>query len=218
VKDEVTPFVEGMKVPQFDAGDAIKMTSVLRDKATQAYASGSKDLGRAYRSASDALEGQLERHLIAQGKEGADLLKAFRNARSLMAKSFDVEKALVQGGGRPDAKVYAAALRKGKPLTDELKVAGEFAQKFGDVAGVPKSGHANPFTIMDFGFGVGTGNPALPMARVAARYGLLSNAGQKALSTPNYAPGMLTKGAAPTLEELRKLGLGGLLGSMYAAQ
>jgi hypothetical protein len=217
VEDEISPFVKSMRVKQFDAGDAIAMTRTLRGKAEKAYASGDKELGKAYRATSDALESQIERGLAKQGKDGAELLANFRENRALMAKSYDVEKAL-RRTGRPDAAVYAAALRKGKPLTDELRVAGEFAKHFPDVAGVPKSGHANPFTVMDFGFGAATGNPALPMARVAARYGLLSGKGQEMFATPNYGPGMLTKGAAPTLEELRKLGLGGLLGSTYAAQ
>jgi hypothetical protein len=48
---------------------------------------------------------------------------------------------------------------------------------------------------------------------------LLSGKGQKMFAKPDYQPGLLTRGAAPTLEELRKLGIGGLLGpSLYAAQ
>lgn len=218
VKDEITPFVESMKVPQFDAGDAIAMTRHLREQAGAAFASGDKALGKTYVGASNAVEDQIERGLAAQGKDGAAMLKEFRDARILMAKSFDVEKALVAGNGRVDAKVYAAALRKGKPLADELATAGSFAKNFGDVAGVPKSGFANPFTIMDFGFGTATGSPALPMARVAARYGILSQPFQKAAVGPNYDPGMLTSASPAALKKLKELGLGGLLGSAYTAQ
>lgn len=219
VKDEITPIMDSMRVKEFDAGDAIAMTRYLRDKAGTAFADDNKDLGRAYAGASDALENQIERGLAAKGEDGAALLKNFRDARTLMAKSFDVEKALIAGNGRPDSRVYAAALRKGKPLTDELAVAGNFAKHYKDVAGVPQSGFANPFTIMDFGFGTATGSPILPMARVAARYGILSKPFQKAAVGPSYGPGLLTRNAPDALEEMRRLGLGGLLGpSVYAAQ
>jgi hypothetical protein len=209
----------GLRVKGFDAANGIKMIQILRDEASDAFRVGDSALGKAKREAAKALEDQIERGLAGMGKDGADLLKNFRDARTLMAKSHNVEKALVAEGGQVNAKVLGAALQRGKPLTGELKTIGAFANNFKDVAGVPKSGHANPFTIMDFGFGAATGNPTLPMARVAARYGLLSGKGQKMFAKPDYQPGLLTRGAAPTLEELRKLGLGGLLGpSLYAAQ
>jgi hypothetical protein len=109
-------------------------------------------------------------------------------------------------------------------LSDELKTIGGFANNFKDVARVPESGWANPFTIMDFGTSaVGSGiSPIaalLPPARVAARYGILSGPGQKLTAgQPSYGPGLLSQMTPEMLKELEKRGLGGLLGSAYATQ
>jgi hypothetical protein len=226
-KNEVAPFVDGLRVPAFDAGDAIKMTQVLRDQAGAAYGAGNKELGKAYREASKAIEDQLERHLAKQGKEGAEALKNFRDARQLMAKSHSVESAIVEGGGKVNARVLGAALQRGKPLTDELKTIGAFANNFKDVARVPESGWANPITTLDaFGtagmaaMDAGIGSIGLPAARLASRYGILSQPYQKAFTGPqSYGPGLMTRTAPGVLEKLERLGLGGLLGpSIYAAQ
>lgn len=206
----------GLRVKGFDSANGIKMIQILRDEASDAFRAGDSSLGKAKREAAKALEDQIERGLSAKGKEGAELLKNFREARTLMAKSHNVERALVAEGGKVNANVLGAALQRGKPLTDELKTIGAFANNFKDVAGVPKSGAANPFTIMDFGFGVGTGSPLLPMARVAARYGLLSGPGQRLLASPKYGPGTMERLSPELLKKLEKMGAGGLLG--YAAQ
>lgn len=226
VADEVTPFVEAMKVPSFDAGDAIKMTRLLRDKASDAYGAGNKELGKAYREASGALEDQLERHLAAQGKDGVAALKEFRDARTLMAKAHSVENAIVEAGGHVNAKALGKALQKGKPLSDELKTIGAFANNFGDVAGVPKSGWANPITALDAfqtagmaGMGMGPMSVALPAARTGARALITSQPYQKMFASgPSYGPGLLDRMTPEMLAELERRGMGGLLGSAYAAQ
>jgi hypothetical protein len=175
------------------------------------------------REASDAIEGQIERHLAAQGKNGADALQKFRDARTLMAKSHSVEQALVEGGGQVNAKVLGAALQRGKPLSGELKTIGAFANNFKDVSGVPKSGHANPLTVIDTGYSLGMApfNPiaaSLPLARVGARYGILSGAGQKAMAQPAYGPGLMDKLPANLSKDEAKRLLGLLGPSVYVGQ
>lgn len=194
VKDEITPVVESLKVDQFDAGDAMKMTQLLRDEANAAYRSGDNALGAAKKGAAKAIEDQIERHLSAQGQNGTELLKGFRDARTLMAKAHTLEDAVREGGGKVDAKKLGSRLQSGKPLTDEQKIIGQFANNFGDVAAIPKSGNANPLTALDFMQGGGVaalgGGPlalALPAARIGARYGLLSKPAQGLLSTPKTA-------------------------------
>jgi hypothetical protein len=184
--------VGGVNVETFDAGDAIRMTQILRDEASSAFASGQSGLGKAKREAADAIESQIERQLFAMGKNGGDLLRNFKESRKLMAKAHDVGDAIREGSGAVNAKTFGAKLQRGKPLTGGLATIGKFANTFGDVAGIPQSGHANPFTIMDAGYSVAGGalNPlayTLPLARVAARYGLLSNPVQRAVSSPTYA-------------------------------
>src|SRR3569623_275296 len=72
-KPEVSQLVESLSTPQFGADSAVDAISVLRDSANKAYASGDKGLGKAYKSASDAMESLLERNLAKTGQ--ADMLK-----------------------------------------------------------------------------------------------------------------------------------------------
>lgn len=225
VKNEVSEFVDSLKVPQFDAGDAIKMTRVLRDQADAAYAQGNKAMGKASKEAASAIEDEIERHLSSLGKDGVAVLKEFRAARTLMAKTYNVERALQEGGGRVNAKVLGAALQKGKPLTDELRTIGLFANNFGDVAGMPKSGWASPITALDAfgaagmaGVGAGPMSVALPAARMGAR-SLISNPKyQSAFVHPSYGPNAAQRLTPKMLKELEEQGVGGLLGSIYSAQ
>ena len=189
-----------LDVQNFDAGDAIKMIQVLRDDAGAAFAKGDKTLGRAKKEAAKAIEDQIERHLFSMGKDGGDLLKNFRAARKEMAKAHTTEAAIREGGGSVDAKYYGAQFQKGKPLSDGLDTVGAFANNFRDVAGIPKSGNASPLTALDFmqggtigALGGGFGAFALPAARIAARYGLLSSPVQKGMARPDYALGMIPR-------------------------
>jgi hypothetical protein len=204
--------VDSLKVGAMDAGDAIKMTRILREDASKAFASGDKALGKATRKASDAIEDQIERGLEAAGKDGAAMLKDFRAARVLMAKAYDVEKA-IRTGGAVDAKVFGKMLQKGRPLTDELRTIGLFANNFPEVAGIPKAGWSNPITALDAfgaagmaGMGAGPMAVALPAARLAARKAALSHQ-----SAPSYGPGLLERLPPEVLERLRRAGAGGLL-------
>lgn len=221
VKNEVDDFIQTLKEPQIDAGDAVAMIRVLREDASQAYAQGNKALGKANREAAKVIEDQIERHLNGLGKKGADILKNFREARTLIAKTHSVEDALVAEGGKVNSKVLGASLQKGKPLTDELKTIGAFANNFKDVAAIPKSGWANPLTILDMAGGTFGGLPgqALAGARVGARYGLLSGPGQKMFAKPDYSVGAGKRLTPEMLAWLEKYGGGGLLGSaVYASQ
>lgn len=219
----------GLKVAEFDAGDAIKMTQILRDEAGSAFAQGDKALGKAKREAAKAIEDQIERGLLLKGKDGVSLLKGFRDARQAMAKAHTIEDAIREGGGRVDAMKLGARFQAGKPLIGELATIGKFANNFGreGVAGIPKSGNASPFTALDFmqtglsaPLGMIAGGPAgaaaalgVPAARVGARYGLLSDMMQRGMSRPDYALGFPTR----TLGSLLKNApVAGTVGGMYA--
>jgi hypothetical protein len=207
-------------VKSFEAGNAVKMTQILRDEAADAFRTGDSALGKAKRDAAKALEDQIERGLMKSGADGQAALKSFRDARQLMAKAHDVEKALVEGGGQVNAKVLGAALQRGKPLTGELRTIGLFGNNFKDVAGVPQSGFSSPITALDAfgaagmaGMGAGPAAIALPAARLAARSLLTNPTFQRAAVHPHYGPGALPKLSAKTLKELERMGAGGLLGA-----
>lgn len=187
-KNDVAQALEGLKVNAFDAGDAVDMIKMLRTDADGAFRSGNSSLAKAQKGAADALESQLERALASAGDDGAGMLKSYRDARQLMAKTYSVEKALNDATGGVSGAKLAAQLSKGKPLSDELKTAAQFAQSY------PASNQSNvnvaPYSVLDmFGAGVGIGtNPAVAAgiaARPLARGAVLSQAGQR-LAQPSY--------------------------------
>jgi len=148
ISDEVSQIAQLFSVPKFDAGDALQATQYLRDKATDAFRKGETGLGKASREIAKAIEDQIERHLSSSvgGAQplhavtrpngqvvylsGQEMLKGFRDARTLMAKAHTVEDAIVEGGGSINAKKLAARAQAGKPLSGELKVIGDFANNF----------------------------------------------------------------------------------------
>ena len=219
VPPDVLNKTASLKTGAMDPGDALKMSQILRDQASQSFAAGDKGLAKASLQASKAIEDQVERGLEAAGENAKPMLDAFRNARALMAKSHTVEDAIREGGGVVDAKALGRAFQAGEPLSGPLKTIGAFANNFGDVAGVPKAGWANPITVMDafgstgmVGMGAGPYALALPAARVAARYGILSAPYQRAfLGTPDYGPGLLARAAPKALSAAERRALGGLL-------
>lgn len=177
--DKLDEVVATMRQPSFDAGDAIDATKVLRDLSETAYGQGDKALAKAYRGVSDALEDALDRHVAQTGSP--DAVKAFRDARKLIAKTYTVEKALNGETGAVSAQALAQQLRRGKPLSGELKTIAEIAEAF------PKATQAlkeapKALSPLDFGAaGIGLagsgGNPLAALglaARPAARSALLS--------------------------------------------
>jgi hypothetical protein len=180
---------------------------------------GAQNLAKAYQRGADALEDLVERNLKAQGGNQA-AVQELKDARQLIAKTYNIERALI--GENVNAKEFAKALGKGKPLTGDLEKIARFATNFKDVARVPESGWANPLTAVDFGVGaLGAGvSPmamALPAARVGARYGILSGPAQQMLGS-RYGPGLLDFAALKALNNpiSERAGLLGALG--YAGQ
>lgn len=194
-KSEVDDIVSGLNKESFDADSAVDLIAILRGNADDAFRAGKSQAGRAYRDASKALEGVIERHLAAGGKESSAMLAAFRKARELIAKTYSVEKAFNPATGQVSGPKLAQQLSK-KPLSGELKQAAEFAKAF------PKA--AREFNeslpgISPLDFYASGGVSALsrepwyllyPFLRQGTRNALLSQAGQKlavpaAPSTPN---------------------------------
>lgn len=153
---------------------------------------------RAFNDAAESIEGQIENYASSLGR--SDLVPQLREARKMIAKTYTVERALQKGSGNVDAKVLGRLFEKQKPLSDGLDKVGKFGATFGDVAGVPKSGNANPLTAVDFmqggisgPLGFLAGGPAgvaaalgMPLARIGARQALTSPFVQRAVSAPLY--------------------------------
>jgi len=124
----IIDIVESLKTPSFDVSAALSKIKLLRSDADKAYRANDATLGKVNKDAAKVLEDTIENYL-ANSKQ-TDLLQKFRDARQLIAKTYSVENALNQTTGSIDAKKLAAQLAKGKPLSGELKQAGQFAQAF----------------------------------------------------------------------------------------
>jgi hypothetical protein len=189
--DAVTGLIETMRKPSFDAGDAIDATKVLREMADKAYASGDKQLGKAYKSVSGALEDVLERNLQSKSP---DAVKEFRNARQLIAKTYTVEKALTDGTGSVNAQALVRDLKKGR-LSGDLKTIAETADTFKPAMQFLRESPKD-LSPLDWGAaGVGLagsgGNPLAALglvARPAVRSALLTGPAQRRAMNPLSLP------------------------------
>lgn len=190
----VSDAVARLRVPVFNASDAIKEIQLLRNGASDLFAKGEGALGKAHLQMANALENQIERQLSMQGKNGADMLAAFRDARKRMAISHTVEDAIREGSGSVNAGALARDVQGGEPLSGDILKAAKFANTVPSVTRVPQAGDANPITWFDFttgGYGAGAGNKwlaAMPAARIAARYGILSAPGQAMIGPTGLTP------------------------------
>jgi hypothetical protein len=197
--DEIADLVNSVRVGQFDAGDAVDATRLLRAAADKAYAQGDREKGKAARAASDALEEMLDRHL--QAANLPDALKVVRDARTTIAKTYSVQKGLNSQTGDVAAGALAKQLEKGKPLSGNLLTVAQTGSAF------PKATQAlkeapKALSPLDYAMAVGTaagtGN-VLPLAllgaRPAARNMLLSQPMQRAAietaGTPRNANALL---------------------------
>lgn len=222
-KSEIIDIVDSLRVAEFDAGAGVDAISLLRNRADVAFRGGDKALGNAYRAASDSIEGVLERHLGRGGD--AALVDAFRQARQQIAETYSVQEAL-QGRitGEVSATNLAAQLKKGKPLSGDLRTIADFANTFPGVSTLFK-GTAQAFSPLDIAgasiggaigvgvgaLGAGVSAGALPvigaLTRPLLRRGALSEVARRSgfpRETARPAPGV-TPGAAlsAVLEENR---------------
>lgn len=193
-QNDLSDAADAMAQDSFDASHGLDAISVLRDKASDAFSSGNASLGKGYKQLSGAVENMIDRHLQSQGPDSADLLTAYRNARTLMAKTYTIGGALSDETGTVNAMKLGQDLAKGKPLTgDQLSIA-DFARNFRDFAGRPP-GSTQLGSPIDLYGAIGAAgvshNPLpllIPFGRNAAKDYLLSPAGQARAFLPRGAP------------------------------
>lgn len=154
-------------------------------------------LARAQRQAADALDGLVERNLTAGGQ--GDLADAYQAARTLIAKTHDVEAALTPGG-HVNAQIISK-IGQGKNLSGDLQTIADFAGNFPKaVQPVEKIGGMARALRPSIGSAVGAvigGGPVGAAAGAGAGVAipwtmkqlLLSRAGQSLLASPSYGPG-----------------------------
>lgn len=210
----VIGMIDSLRSESFDAAAAVAKIKELRSAADDAFKPGGAgaDIGRAAKKASKALEDALEAHLTAIGEP--DLLRQFKDARTLYAKASTVGEAINPASNNVDARKLAQRLAKGKPLSGELKQVAEFAAQFPKAAQpVEAMGSLPQLSPLDWfaggGLGMATGNPlsllmvgARPAARAAALSGPVQNRliqGAPMNALPAYEALMLGARAAPTI-------------------
>lgn len=88
------------------------------------------------RALSDQLEGALEGHAAAFGK--SELIPALRDARTQIAKTYTVGRALNDASGTVDARILGRMREKGVPLTNELATVARFGSAFPTAAKTPQ--------------------------------------------------------------------------------
>lgn len=171
-----------------DASVAVDAIKQLRKDATtlfKAFDDPKKlDLARAYREAADSMEALIERNLQSRGNTA--LLPEFQAARKLIAKAHTVDAAMKENGVISAAKI-AKQLEKGKPLTDELFTIGKTAQSFPKAMQELTGQSTLNISPLDAAAGLISGNPALMVARPAARAVILSKPYQSAMGAAGYS-------------------------------
>lgn len=208
VNKDVEALVEGFAgKTSFDAQSAIEAIKRLRATASANKAAFNDPeklaLGRVQTKISAALEDLIDRNLSAQGD--TKLLDAYRAARQTLAKTYDVERALNPASGNIDANKLAQALKKGRPLSDELRTIAEFSSSFPKAAQTPERMGSLPQTSpLDWtGAAIATGASGSPLgllglvARPAARQMTLSPMVQNRLAQAAGQP--LSLGARENL-------------------
>jgi hypothetical protein len=189
VPSPIIAILEALKTGQMSASGAVAKIKELRNSADAAYRAGDKDLGKALKTGSAALEDAIETHLKATNAP-ADLLNGFRDARQLIAKTYSVEKAMNTTTGNVDAVKLASQLAKGKPLSGGIKTAAEFGHQFPKAAQtIERMGSLPQTSPLDWipaaSLSAATSNPLLmagALARPAARSAALSPMIQNGLS------------------------------------
>lgn len=159
----------------------------------------------------DMLERFIERQATMVGKP--DLVPQLRDARTYIAKTYDVERALNLGNGNVDAQIIGRALDRGKPLSGNLETIAQFAEgpgrqfvREGSKVPTPGVSALNWPAAAVLGtegahyFGPkGVALAAIPFVRGGVRQGILSAPYQRNFAVPNYDPAMQPENMAQAL-------------------
>lgn len=212
VNNEVDDLIASLKQStQFDSQPTIEAIKQFRNDAAANKSSqdpAKKALGRAQLKISTALEDLIERNL-QQTQGSKELLDNYRAARKTLAKTYDVEKALNPATGNIDASKLSTQLKKGRPLTDELRSIAEFSARFPKATQtVEKMGSLPQWSPLDVATAGITGSVAGPagalglIARPALRSLALSPAVQNRLAAPQTSGRLSSLIRSPEAEQL----------------
>lgn len=187
-----------LKQARFDARTTMKHYNMQGDPKILEAANQLKNKA-------DMLETVIENQAARANKP--ELVDKLKEARMLIAKSYNVEDALNVANGNVDARVLGSALDKGAPLTGDLSTVAKFSEAFSpytrEATQVPSPGvsksEALAATLLGGG-GLLAGGPvagaigaALPLLSGPTRSLVLSKPYQRLMAQPNYEPGQMAK-------------------------
>lgn len=149
-------------------------------------------LGLAQREAASLIDDLIDRNIEKDGQiidqAGTKLVDAYRAARRLIAKSYDVEAVTNMATGDVNALGLARLATKGKPFTDELRTIARTASAFPkDMQQPSRFGGVEPYSVFDFFGSAGAaaaGHPGLSLldiGRAPARGAVLSRPFQRGM-------------------------------------
>lgn len=182
----IDTMLDGIKELRADA------TKNLQNKETP----GKARAGFVQIDIANAMENLIEQNLERTGKP--ELITEFRKARQMIAKTYDVEKALNWTTGDVSAQRLAMLSSK-RPLSGGLSRAADFAKQFPKVAqDVNRIGSVPYYSPWDMAFAAGslaTGHPLAAVSELAARGAIpgltLSKMYQdRFVKPPSYGPGL----------------------------
>lgn len=183
--------IDSIRSPQFDASAAVAQIRNMREAADTAFVGGDRAMGRSLREGAGALEDAIDTHLASSGAP-PDLLQNYRDARRLIAQTYTVEKGLNQTTGDVAAKSLAGDLKKGKPLTGELRTIAEAGQAFPKAMQTLPQNY-NAMSPLDYLAGLGgavAGHPLAALgglARPVVRSAILSRPYQAIAGAGQYS-------------------------------
>lgn len=216
----VIELVESLKSPSFDASAAVEKIKQLRTAADDAFRTGNTDIGSASKKIANEIENTIQSHL--ESIKQPQLLDKFKEARQLIAKTYEIEKAMNKTTGTVNAQKLASRLQAGKPLSGELKDIAQFAQAFPKASQLPeKIGGTIGISPLDYTVAGLTGGASLLggqdktsssinslialLARPAARKLVLSGPMQNRLVQQQVGASGAIKNALPSSFEQQQL-------------
>lgn len=192
---QVEALLEDASKTQIDTNNAVELLRNLREQGFGNIGplakAADKSLGRTQLKIADAIEGLIDRNLEQAGN--TTLLSEFRAARTHLAKTYTVEKALNEATGNVRANVLARDFQKGRPLSGGLETIGKTASAF-PKATAEITTSLPQVSPLDFTGALLTGTPLAALARPIARSAVLSAPYQKAMvKPPSYEMGIGSK-------------------------
>ena len=216
VPPEIEKLIKPYTVNKFDAKDAVEISRNLRGDASANFRAGNNSVAKAQLDIVNALENQIERHLVNVGRPDAHtLLEQFKLSRQRMAVSHTIEDAILEGSGSVNAKKLAGMLQRGDYMTGELKTIAEFANiaprvtNMPSTIGTPAAGSVlgqNLLTNVALGGGLGGAYGGVPGGAVGLTMG----------AAASLAPAMISSGMRKYL--MSDVGQRNLLPSLYNTQ